>query len=217
MALLPQSEQLGFIDDMSTFDNLRLFSSLSKGDAQHEIERLAHRFRIARLPSRIARASGGERIRLSAIRGLLPRTHKSRLPEVVIADEPTAGVDDAAAQALAEAFCDLARQKDSVVIVATHDPRLFCGPAVALPELAGTEPRVHLLAVDVSRATSQAIQFVATLRREPDARPRGLAVQAGAAFRETFENLGRAALSPLAFCWGLRNALDPIHGGPDHF
>src|SRR4029079_16677937 len=73
IAFLPQSEKLGFIDALSVTDNLTLFSSLDPAKAQKQIERLAARFRLRPLPRQLANASGGERSRMSALRGLMPR------------------------------------------------------------------------------------------------------------------------------------------------
>ena len=107
IAFFPQAEKLGFLDGLSTIDNLRLFSRLPREEAERQARQLAERFHLTTLPRRVAQASGGERMRLSAIRGLLPRTAEGGTPALVIADEPTAGLDQMAAQALADEFVDL--------------------------------------------------------------------------------------------------------------
>ena len=65
MAFLPQAERLGFIDGLSAANNLRLFSHLSPAEARQAAEELSGRFHLGGLPETLARASGGERIRLS--------------------------------------------------------------------------------------------------------------------------------------------------------
>src|SRR5690606_31678205 len=64
IAYLPQSEKLGFIDGLSTLENLRLFSGLDRASAQTHADRLAARFHLMSLPARVSHASGGERMRL---------------------------------------------------------------------------------------------------------------------------------------------------------
>ncbi len=98
IAFFPQAEKLGFLDGLSTIDNLRLFSRLPQDEAVRQAQQLAERFHLATLPRHIAQASGGEHMRLSAIRGLLPRTAGGGPPALVIADEPTAGLDQTAAR-----------------------------------------------------------------------------------------------------------------------
>ena len=73
IAFFPQAERLGFLDNLSTMENLCLFSRLPSADAAIQARRLAARFHIESLPARVSQASGGERIRLSAVRGLIPR------------------------------------------------------------------------------------------------------------------------------------------------
>ena len=108
IAFLPQAERLGFLDGLSVNDNLRLFSRLVPAAAAVEIEKLAGRFQLSPLPPGLATASGGERIRLSAIRGLLPRSAGGSMPSIVIADEPTAGLDRVSAGSMVRSLVDLA-------------------------------------------------------------------------------------------------------------
>ena len=130
IAFLPQAERLGFLDGLSVADNLSLFSDLAGDEAEAEIERLARQFHLDPLPERLASASGGERIRLSAIRGLIPRNSEGGMPAVVIADEPTAGLDRVSAESMVRSLVDLARSRQTVVLVITHEPESFVGDAV---------------------------------------------------------------------------------------
>lgn len=125
IAFLPQAERLGFLDGLTTLENLSLFSHLPAQAGAAQARQLAARFHLADLPTHLSRASGGERIRLSAVRGLLPRRPGGGLPRLVIADEPTAGLDPRAARALADELVELATGSDSLVLVITHEPHWF--------------------------------------------------------------------------------------------
>jgi ABC-type multidrug transport system ATPase subunit len=86
IAFFPQAGKLGFLDNLSAIDNLRLFSQLPREEARRQAESLAERFHLSAIPSRVAEASGGERIRLSAIRGLMPRSVGAGPPALILAD-----------------------------------------------------------------------------------------------------------------------------------
>lgn len=124
IAFLPQADRLGFVSDLSTLENVRLFSDLSASDARVRAEKIGAQFHLMSLPD-IARASGGEKMRLSAIRSLLPRKANGETPALVIADEPTTGLDPQAAESLANELKALAADSDSLVVVITHNPDLF--------------------------------------------------------------------------------------------
>jgi ABC-type lipoprotein export system ATPase subunit len=62
--------------------------------------------------------SGGEEQRLAVARALVHR------PAVVLADEPTASLDTAAGQQVAELLLRLGAAEGAAVLLATHDPRL---------------------------------------------------------------------------------------------
>ena len=105
IAFLPQAEKLGFIDALSVTGNLTLFSNLGRSIATAEIERLGAQLGLNPMPRHLATASGGERIRMSAVGGLVPRRAIGTMPEVIIADEPTSALDRVSAQAMAR-FAD---------------------------------------------------------------------------------------------------------------
>jgi putative ABC transport system ATP-binding protein len=63
--------------------------------------------------------SGGEKQRVAVARALV------RKPALILADEPTASLDDGSAAVVIEAIRDAARQWASAVLIVTHDPRLF--------------------------------------------------------------------------------------------
>jgi len=67
-------------------------------------------------------------------------------PQVILADEPTASLDDAAAAQAAQLLAQVAAQQSATLVVASHDARLLqffaqAGPVsvlnLALPQAAG--------------------------------------------------------------------------------
>jgi putative ABC transport system ATP-binding protein len=210
LAFLPQSDRLGFIDGLSVLENLRLYGDLPRADARTHAERLAARFHLMRLPGKPSTASGGERMRLSAVRALMARSRNELPPALVIADEPTTGLDALAAKSLAHELIDYARRRDSVVIVITHDPQVFTGEpppdtekssarTVRVFECALDKPDVAPIRGEVGRLKLEAGRPVNPLAR---------ALRRGAADR--LGMIGGALLSPLAFLFGLARLKRPL-------
>ncbi len=210
IAFLPQAEKLGFVDALSVTDNLTLFSHLGRAVAAEEIERLAGQFRLTSMPRSLASASGGERIRMSAVRGLLPRQVIDVMPEVIIADEPTSALDSMSAQAMASALIELARSAACIVLVITHEPDLFveglrlCGP--------GDADAVRIIECEVGDAAGRPkdIKTVARLRLESVPTKKSLAQFIVSQASSSLGLLGAFALSPLAFVWGLFGPHRPL-------
>lgn len=63
--------------------------------------------------------SGGQRQRVAVARALV------RAPRLILADEPTASLDDISAAAVKEALSDAARLRSCAILIVTHDARLF--------------------------------------------------------------------------------------------
>ena len=70
---------------------------------------------LDRMPSAL---SGGQAQRVALARALLLK------PKVILADEPTASLDDANAEAAGRLLVDSARQACATLVVASHDARL---------------------------------------------------------------------------------------------
>ena len=76
----------------------------------------------ARKPSQL---SGGQAQRVALARAVLLQ------PQVILADEPTASLDDAAAADAVRLLVDTARRCDATLVIATHDARV----SALLPDL----------------------------------------------------------------------------------
>jgi putative ABC transport system ATP-binding protein len=72
--------------------------------------------RADRLPEEL---SVGERQRVAIARAMLTR------PALVLADEPTASLDQRSGRRVAELLTDLARRHDTAVVLVSHDERIF--------------------------------------------------------------------------------------------
>ena len=86
---------------------------------------------IANLAHRLpAQLSGGQAQRVALARALLMQ------PSVILADEPTASLDDAAAQDAVQLLVRCAQEQNTTLVIATHDSRvapILQGAGVATP------------------------------------------------------------------------------------
>ena len=113
-------QQPGLVETLSARENVELGLAL-RGVASAEASALAVETLAAvglseRAEQRVGRLSTGEQVRVAIARALAPR------PEVLLADEPTARLDQANALAVALLFARLARSRGATIVCATHDP-----------------------------------------------------------------------------------------------
>jgi putative ABC transport system ATP-binding protein len=89
----------------------------------------------ARRPSQL---SGGQAQRVALARAVLLQ------PQVILADEPTASLDDTAAAAALQLLADTAARLGSSLVIATHDARVAAAlPGAQLCRLAGLPTAVE--------------------------------------------------------------------------
>ena len=91
-------------------ERIRGVSCLQRGMELLEIFKLA-----GKLNQKPSSLSGGEKQRVALAQALMFD------PQIVLADEPTAGLDDASSIIVSETLKEYAILKSAVVLVATHD------------------------------------------------------------------------------------------------
>ena len=105
-------------DELTVLENLRTHAALyglQRSAFQERLARLLPLFGLEeRLHERTERLSGGLKRRVDLVRGLL------HAPPLLLLDEPAAGLDPAARQALREATDRLRRQESTTIVLATH-------------------------------------------------------------------------------------------------
>jgi len=99
---------------MSLMDRVRVADAMMR--AETALAALGMSERIDALPSAL---SGGEKQRVAVARALV------REPALVLADEPTASLDDESADIVKGAISAAAKRRSCAVLIVTHDARLF--------------------------------------------------------------------------------------------
>ncbi len=90
---------------------------LKTADCREVVMPLLRRLGIAQLADRrVHEVSGGQLQRAAVARAVV------HSPTIVLADEPTENLDQAAASATMQLLIELAREQHSTVVVVTHDP-----------------------------------------------------------------------------------------------
>jgi cell division transport system ATP-binding protein len=124
IGLVMQDQRLLF--DRSAFENVMLPLSISghppreaAARVQAALERVGLAGRDTSMPVEL---SGGEQQRLSIARAIVNR------PQILLADEPTAHLDDAYARDIADLFRSF-NDAGVTVLLTTHDDALFAGHA----------------------------------------------------------------------------------------
>ena len=111
----------GLFSFLTVRRNLELPLRLSGRIAyERELEDFAHNFEMeAHLDKYPSELSGGQRQRVSILRALCLS------PPIVLADEPTASVDENMADLIVEGLKSLAADQGSTVIMVSHDMELI--------------------------------------------------------------------------------------------
>jgi ABC-type lipoprotein export system ATPase subunit len=113
-------QDIHLLPGLSTLDNLLLapFAAGAPQDrarARGLLEALGVGDKADRPAERLSR---GEAQRAAIARAMLLK------PKLILADEPTASLDDAAAQVVADLLLDAAAQTGAALVIATHDGRI---------------------------------------------------------------------------------------------
>ena len=99
----------------SVNQNVRLVTSSATETVAARAERLLKRVGLQdRLHHRPGQLSGGERQRVAVVRALINQ------PQLLLADEPTGALDQAAATALGQLLIELNKEEGVTIIVVTH-------------------------------------------------------------------------------------------------
>jgi putative ABC transport system ATP-binding protein len=124
-----RANALGFVFQRSNLlprltvrENILLMGQIASredGDTLREADDLLLKLGLSKLKNRYPHElSCGEEQRVAVVRALIHH------PAIVLADEPTGSLDSRSGQAVAESLAELARMRNSAVIVATHDLRI---------------------------------------------------------------------------------------------
>ena len=118
VGFLPQ--RLHLSDALSVFDNLALaYFAIGQPTDKAQILRSLDALGVADLAARKPHAlSGGQAQRVALARSVLMQ------PRVILADEPTASLDDDAAHSAIALLAQAAQRCQATLVVATHDARI---------------------------------------------------------------------------------------------
>lgn len=143
IGFLPQKLHLS--PALSVHDNLAL-AQWAAGQAQDggRIRQALAALEVADLAQRKpAQLSGGQAQRVALARALLLQ------PKVILADEPTASLDDAAAEGAAQQLQAMAQGQGATLVIASHDARI-------LQFFNNSPTKVSVLQLDASPAGASA-------------------------------------------------------------
>ena len=130
-SLVEIRRDIGFIfqahnlfESLTALENVVMSIQLSTGIPRPEMERRAKEMleRVGlgeRLHFKPERLSGGERQRVTIARALV------KTPRLILADEPTAALDQESGKAVIELFRELCRERQCAVLMVTHDARVL--------------------------------------------------------------------------------------------
>ncbi|KAB8038526.1 ATP-binding cassette domain-containing protein [Janthinobacterium aquaticum] len=123
---LPQ--QLSLLASLSVRDNVLLpgYASGQPADPARADALLAQLGLAGKAQAKPHQLSGGQRQRVAIARAVLNR------PRLLLADEPTASLDDEACQSVTALLLRQAQESGASLIIASHDARLIAAMPVAL-------------------------------------------------------------------------------------
>lgn len=124
VGLLPQ--QLALVASLSVLENVLLpaYASGQRPDPARAASLLDQLGLGSKLAARPHELSGGQRQRAAIARAVVMR------PQLILADEPTANLDDSACAAVIGLLAGQAEQAGATLIIASHDARVLA----ALPQ-----------------------------------------------------------------------------------
>jgi ABC-type lipoprotein export system ATPase subunit len=117
IALVAQDAHL--IPFLSARENVELVLELRRADRAAAVSALTSVGLGELVDERVSRLSTGERQRVALARAIAAR------PKLLLADEPTARLDEANARTVGALFAELAAETGTAVVAATHDPALI--------------------------------------------------------------------------------------------
>lgn len=126
---LLQRSQANLIPELSALENVELATLTGPGSGSGRALKLLDRLGLGRLLHvRPAALTGGDRIRLALAVAL------ANGPRLLLADEPTAELDTATANAVLGDLAQLLEELDTTAIFVTHDPELerFAGRVIQI-------------------------------------------------------------------------------------
>ncbi len=111
-------QDYALLPELSALENVMLpmlVQNMSRADARKKAEKALHRLDLGdRLSNKPSQLSGGQQQRVSIARAI---AHE---PKILFADEPTANLDSASAGPVMEAFVELHKAGQTIVMV-THE------------------------------------------------------------------------------------------------
>ena len=140
--------------DMTSYENILYPVSLNRktpAGIKKEIENMAERLGISGvLKQNPATLSGGERQRVAVARALVNN------PPIILADEPTGNLDEAATNSIIELLMALKNERGLTAIIATHDEDLVKNADIIYHIDAGKVTRIEQSKVKVKKTKPKA-------------------------------------------------------------
>lgn len=123
-------KRIGFIfqahnlfESLTAFQNVKMACDLVGMDSGETSERIIQLLARLGLGQRVhykpASLSGGQKQRVAIARGLIHH------PELILADEPTAALDEKSGREVVTIFQELAREENRTILMVTHDNRIL--------------------------------------------------------------------------------------------